>query len=132
MVCLETLFFCGSDNGVDRIQSKTLERKTCFLSKVSDFKGIDLSLSLSLSTYIYALQGASPYPTKREVRKIIDSKVPCRINRGYVTVLLGEFFLTSRVVDVESLDLRLVQLRTLGTDAWRMANFQVPFFSWDL
>eukprot|EP00434_Breviolum_minutum_P024494 symbB.v1.2.021633.t1/scaffold1882.1/size97200/2 len=29
------------------------------------------------------------------------------------------------VVDVESLDLRLVQLRTLGTDAWRMANFQV-------
>ena len=38
--------------------------------------------------------------------------------------------MTSRVVDVESLDLRLVQLRTLGTDAWRMANFQVPFFSW--
>ena len=36
-----------------------------------------VTLSLSLSTYIYALQGAkSIYPTKREVRKIIDSKVP--------------------------------------------------------
>lgn len=32
------------------------------------------------------------------------------------------------MVEVKSLDLRLVQLRTLGTDAWRMSNFQVPVF----
>ena len=34
-------------------------------------------------------------------------------------------------MEIESLDLRLVQLRTLGTDAWRMEQFQVPSMECD-
>ena len=32
------------------------------------------------------LQGTNPYPTKREVRKIIDSNVMCQTVRGYMGV----------------------------------------------
>ena len=72
-------FFCGSENGVDQIQSKTLERKTCFLSKVSDFKGIDLSLSLSLYLLTSMLsREPSPYiPPKGKFGKSSTQK--CRL-----------------------------------------------------
>ena len=78
-------FFADRITALTGSNQKLLKEKLVFFRKYQTSRELIChSLSLSLSTYIYALQGAkSIYPTKREVRKIIDSKgAGCRINRG--------------------------------------------------